>query len=235
MAGGTQTWAQRFVRHSHGHRGGRVRAAAVRLLWERDSAALRNSLQVQTHKQKCHCVAFHQHRASALTDIVFAFPLPCIFRMIIVWHIQYVNIIIVRGTGPVIMEQEVTCQDPWWPQRESDDLRLTLVFVPGCDCDRGRSAALLTGEERAIGGVTLKHALQQCAGNSLWGASFLKTRGHQSRLLFWDVGMIYYYLYVSRVFSGSDRLIMQFCWRGKKASKMVKWYFSTQVRPLLIN
>lgn len=33
--------------------------------------------------------------------------------MIIVWHIQYVNIIIVRGSGPVAMEEEMTLQDPW--------------------------------------------------------------------------------------------------------------------------
>lgn len=74
---------------------------------------LQISAQVHTHKQKCYCVAFLQHQASVLTDIVFAFPLLCIFRMIIVCAIQYVNIIIVKGTGPVIMEQEMTCQDLW--------------------------------------------------------------------------------------------------------------------------
>lgn len=155
---------------------------------------LQVSPQVQTHKQNCYCVAFHQHRASALTDIVFAFPLLCIFIMIIVWHIQYVNIIIVRGAGPVIMEQEMTCQDPWWPQRESIDLSLTLMFVLGSDCNRGRSATLLTGEEMVIGGVTLKQGMQQCAGNSLWGASFKRDTSHSVEMAYFYFGMLAWHI-----------------------------------------
>lgn len=134
-------------------RGGHVLCSAVRmrLSGSPNSHCSKSPLQVLTHNKNCHCVAFHRHRMSVLTDIVFAFPLLCVCRMIIVWHIQYVNIIIVRGTGPVIMEQEMTCQDLWWPQRESYGLSLTLMFILGSDCDWGRSAALL----RVIGGATM--------------------------------------------------------------------------------
>lgn len=178
-------------------------------------------------------MAFHQHRASVLTDIVFAFPLLCIFRMIIVWHIQYVNIIIVRGAGPVIIEQEMTCQDPWWPHRESSDLNLTLMFVLSSDRDRGRSTA---GEERLIGGVSLKQGVQQCAGKSLWGASL--KGGHQSQtkcswFLFWDVRMT---LLSTRVQSiqrhWQGQKVAQFYLREKKVSNMVQWYTWHNCAPL---
>lgn len=133
--------------------GGRVPCSAVRMRLGGlpNSHCSKSLLEVWSHNKNCHCVAFHRHRASVLTDIVFAFPLLCVCRMIIVWYIQYVNIIIVRGTGTVIMEQEMTCQDPWWPQRESYDLSLTLMFILGFNCDWDRSAALL----RVIGGPTM--------------------------------------------------------------------------------
>lgn len=99
------------------------------------------------HKENCHCVAFQQHQALLLTDIVSTFPLMWLFRMIIVWCIQYGNVIIVRGAGSVVTEQEMTCQDLLWPQRESGDLRLTPMFVLGSDWDGGTAAAPLTREE----------------------------------------------------------------------------------------
>lgn len=100
-------------------RGERVLCSVLRMRLggSPNSHCFKSPVEVQTLNKNHHCVAFQQHRTSVLTDIVFASPMLCIFRMIIVWHIQYVNIIIVRGRGPVIMEQEMTCQDPWWPQR----------------------------------------------------------------------------------------------------------------------
>lgn len=77
-----------------------------------------------------------------------------------------------------------------------------LVFVLGSDWDGGRSAALLTGEERAIGGVTLKHE-----GNNVLEipSEVPALKGAPVRVyiyllfLFWDVQMTYCYLYVSSV------------------------------------
>lgn len=49
LQSGKQTWAQRFVPHGRWRWGGRVWAAAVRLLWEWDSAALRTLIAPNLH------------------------------------------------------------------------------------------------------------------------------------------------------------------------------------------
>lgn len=135
-------------------------------------------------KQKCHCPAFHQRRASALTDIVFAFPQLCIFRTILVWHIQYVNAGIVRLTkrGPMIMEQEMTFQNP-------GDLRGKAVTSGWPLCLSSVQTVMVAGwllqsqggdAERWESCVSYTHTQgrQQCAGNSLWNARSFKNQGN---------------------------------------------------------
>lgn len=134
-----------------GERGG----ARVRPGSSSHSHCSKSPPEVQTRNKKCHCVAPHQHWASVLTDIVFAFPLLCVCRMIIVWHIQYVNIIIVRGTGAVIMGQEMTCRDPWWPQRESCDPSLTLSVYPGLWVGLRQVGCSVRGEKWANNGLEI--------------------------------------------------------------------------------
>lgn len=97
-----------------------VRAAAVSLL----CCAVRMRLRGPPKSHCCKYPLKYKHtkklplcclspaQSFSANRHCLCFPLLCAFRMIIVWHIQYVNIIIVSGRGPVIMEQEMTCQDP---------------------------------------------------------------------------------------------------------------------------
>lgn len=136
---GRQTWAQRLFYTVTGVEVDvceQQQSARCALLWEWDSAALRSltasNLHSSTNTQtKMPLCGLSPAPSISANRHCLCFPLLRTFRMIIVWHIQYVNIIIVSGRGPVIMEQEVTCQDPWWPQRESGDLRITPCVCPG--------------------------------------------------------------------------------------------------------
>lgn len=56
----------------------------------------------------------------------------------------------------VTMEQEMTCRDPWWPQRESFNLRLTFIFVLGSNYSRDRFARCGDGMICGVKGMLRK-------------------------------------------------------------------------------
>lgn len=58
------------------------------------------------------------------------------------------------------------------------------MFILGSDGDRGRLAAPLTGEDRVIGGVTLKQEMQELAGNSLICAHFKRDTSHSANVAY---------------------------------------------------
>lgn len=136
LQSGKQTWAQWLVSRWTCASSSSSSLPCCAPLWELDCVALQtltaSKLHSSTNTQtKMPLCGLSPAPSISANRHCLCFPLLCTFRMIIVWHIQYVNIIIVSGRGPVIMEQEVTCQDPWWPKRESSDLRLTPCVCPG--------------------------------------------------------------------------------------------------------
>ena len=84
--------------------------------------------KLKSKQATCHCVACVPTTSISVNRHCLCFPWLRNFRMNIVRCIQCAHVILKRGMGPVIREQEMTCNDHWWPQRERGDLRLTQII-----------------------------------------------------------------------------------------------------------